>query len=111
MVSLFKEVRYENPRLTEAANGEACTNCRARDGTVVAAHSNELRQRGMGLKGHDCFVAYLCFACHDYVDGRAKSEPTGLWGDNVEDRRECHRRAREATLLLWARRGWLKVSG
>lgn len=39
---------------------------------VVACHSNHQRHgKGIGIKAHDIPV-YLCGACHDKLDGRAK---------------------------------------
>jgi hypothetical protein len=43
------------------------------DGTVVAAHSNQLRDgKGRGLKAHDYRIAALCFRCHAELDQGAK---------------------------------------
>jgi hypothetical protein len=39
------------------------------DGTVVAAHSNQLRDgKGRGLKAHDYRIAALCYRCHMELD-------------------------------------------
>lgn len=44
-------------------------NCGAQDGTVVAAHSNWLRDgKGKGIKAHDYRIAALCFRCHSEID-------------------------------------------
>ena len=66
---------YRNKKLLEGARGEECTMhskvCNYNPETTVAAHSPFMSGgRGMGLKSSDCFVAYLCSACHDLVDGR-----------------------------------------
>jgi hypothetical protein len=43
--------------------------CGNDDGTIVAAHSNQSRHgKGLGLKAHDCFVAFLCAHCHHWLD-------------------------------------------
>lgn len=37
--------------------------------TVVAAHSNQLKHgKGGGLKAHDCYIAWACYACHAELD-------------------------------------------
>ena len=46
-----------------------CQLCGIEDGTVVAAHSNQLRDgKGRGLKAHDFRIAALCFKCHSEID-------------------------------------------
>lgn len=58
-------------KLLDAARDYPCSHCNRQDGTIVAAHCNELALgRGMGLKTKDYLVAYLCHECHDVVDGR-----------------------------------------
>jgi len=60
------------------------------DGTVVAAHSNQLRDgKGMGLKAHDFCVAYLCHDCHQYVDSSNHS---------IEKKQELWETAHRATI-------------
>ena len=75
---------YRNKKLLQAARDQACQNCGAMDGTVVAAHSNQLRDgRGHAFKCADYRVAYLCIRCHDLVDGRSgkltKQEKIDMW--------------------------------
>jgi len=50
------------------------------DGTVVAAHSNQMRDgKGRGLKAHDYRIAALCFTCHAKLDqGRDMSREERL---------------------------------
>ncbi|MGL4336107.1 MAG: hypothetical protein ACRCST_04370 [Turicibacter sp.] len=68
------------------------------DGSVVAAHSNQLRDgKGRGLKAHDYRIAFLCQQCHYRVD-------------------QCNSLDRAAKLELWeeAHRktmGWLFEQG
>jgi hypothetical protein len=65
---------YRNKELLRYARHCECQHCFLpfMQDTVVAAHSNQLRHgKGMGIKAHDCFIAYLCCRCHDIVDGRA----------------------------------------
>ncbi len=72
-------------KLLDAAQHYPCAWCgRQNDGTVVAAHCNELALgRGFAHKTPDFMVAYLCNICHDVVDGRAgglgKEERRAMW--------------------------------
>jgi len=55
--------------LLDAARELPCQHCGAQDGTVVAAHSNQLRDgKGRGLKAHDYRIASLCYRCHSELD-------------------------------------------
>ena len=57
--------------------------CGTEDGTVVAAHSNWLRDgKGKGIKAHDYRVAALCFRCHSELDQgskMSKDERRWMW--------------------------------
>ena len=57
--------------------------CGAQDGTVVAAHSNQLRDgKGRGIKAHDYRIAAMCFRCHSDLDQGAtmsKQERIEMW--------------------------------
>lgn len=47
--------------------------CGAEDGTVVASHSNQLRDgKGQGIKSYDFRTASLCFSCHMEIDNGKK---------------------------------------
>lgn len=72
--------------------------CGAQDGTVVAAHSNQLRDgKGRGIKAHDYRIAALCFRCHAEIDqGSSMSK---------DERREAWEEAHRKTV------GWLFDSG
>jgi hypothetical protein len=74
---------YRNKKLLEACREMPCQHCGAEDGTVVAAHSNQLRDgKGKGIKAHDYRVAALCFKCHADIDqGKAltKHQKQYLW--------------------------------
>jgi hypothetical protein len=60
---------YRNKKLLEYARRLPCQHCGSDDGTVVAAHSNQLRDgKGRGLKAHDYRIASLCFSCHSELD-------------------------------------------
>ena len=77
-----REPRYMNRKVTAEADHHKCQSCGADDDTVVAAHSNQGRHgKGMGRKAHDCFVAYLCAACHSWLDqgGSSKIMKDSVW--------------------------------
>ena len=74
---------WRSPKLLASAQHHRCQaeGCSSTHG-VVAAHSNAGRHgKGMGIKAADAFVAFLCFACHSWVDqGRASQEQkTAVW--------------------------------
>lgn len=103
---------WKSRELLDSAAGKPCANCGRRDGTTVAAHSNDLRHgRGAYFKTADILTARLCAPCHDFVDGRRNDEPTGLWGPTREDRREVWRRGFEATVVALALEGWIRPPG
>jgi 5-methylcytosine-specific restriction endonuclease McrA len=71
-------------KLLDAARHYPCAHCNRNDGTIVAAHCNELALgRGMGFKTKDFQVAYLCMECHDHHEGRrgnlTRDERRVLW--------------------------------
>jgi hypothetical protein len=59
--------------------------CGISDGTVVAAHSNQLRDgKGRGLKAHDFRIAALCYRCHHEIDQgskMSKEERLNAWDE------------------------------
>jgi hypothetical protein len=60
---------YRNKKLLEIVRNCPCQICGAEDGTVVAAHSNQLRDgKGKGIKSHDYRIAALCYKCHMEID-------------------------------------------
>lgn len=60
---------YRNKKLLEVVRQSPCQHCGAEDGTVVAAHSNQLRDgKGRGIKASDHKIAALCFRCHYNYD-------------------------------------------
>ena len=64
------------------------------DGTVCAAHSNQLCDgKGKGIKAHDYRIAALCYHCHMGLDQGAKY--------SKEERREFWELAHRKTI------GWL----
>ena len=75
---------YRNKTLLESARHEACVACGADDGTVVWAHSNQMRHgKGRGIKAHDIFGAYLCHRCHAQYDqgGIGRDEARALFAE------------------------------
>jgi predicted RNA-binding Zn-ribbon protein involved in translation (DUF1610 family) len=59
---------FRSPRLLKFAKHYACQNCGAYDGTIVAAHGDSsVYGKGRGIKSHDCYVAFLCHECHDWI--------------------------------------------
>lgn len=74
---------YRNQRLLEIVRNSPCQNCGSQNGTVCAAHSNQLRDgKGRSLKAHDFRVAALCFRCHSNLDQgyqMDKEERKELW--------------------------------
>lgn len=60
---------YRNKKLLELVRNSHCQRCGCEDGTVVAAHSNQLRDgKGKGIKAHDYRIAALCYKCHMEID-------------------------------------------
>jgi hypothetical protein len=78
-----REVIYRNKRLLEAVRHSPCQHCGIEDGTVVAAHSNQLRDgKGKGIKAHDYRIAALCHKCHYEIDQGSKlskQERLNVW--------------------------------
>jgi hypothetical protein len=80
---------YRNRKLLDAARELPCQHCGVSDGTVVAAHSNQLRDgKGRGLKAHDYRIASLCFTCHAELDQGSKMSKQ----ERVEMWEEAHRK-------------------
>ena len=80
---------YRNRKLLDLARELPCQHCGVSDGTVVAAHSNQLRDgKGRGLKAHDYRIASLCFKCHAELDQGSKMSKQ----ERVEMWEEAHRK-------------------
>lgn len=87
-------MNYRNKKLLEVVRDSPCQLCGAEDGTVVAAHSNQLRDgKGRAIKSHDFRVAALCFRCHAEIDQGSKM--------SKEDRVDIWEMAHRKTI------GWL----
>lgn len=76
-------VIYRNKKLLEVVRQSPCQHCGVENGTVVAAHSNQLRDgKGRGLRAHDYRIAALCFKCHSDLDqgsSMTKDERREMW--------------------------------
>jgi len=74
---------YRNKKLLELIRVIPCQHCGLQDGTVVAAHSNQLKDgKGRGIKAHDYRVAALCYRCHSELDQGnklTKEERVQMW--------------------------------
>jgi ferredoxin len=89
---------YRNKKLLEVVRQSPCQHCGRQDGTVVAAHSNLLRDgKGRGIKASDYRIAALCFTCHADLDQGNKM--------SREERKEMWEDAHRATV------GWLFEDG
>ena len=80
---------YRNRKLLDLLRKSPCQICGREDGTVVAAHSNQLRDgKGRGIKADDYRVAALCYSCHMELDqGKSLSKV-----ERVEIWEEAHRK-------------------
>jgi len=79
---------YRNKKLLEVVRQSPCQHCGIEDGTVVAAHSNQLRDgKGRGIKSHDYRIAALCHSCHMELDQGTK----WLKAKRLEVWEEAHR--------------------
>jgi len=91
-------VIYRNKHLLELVRQCPCQTCGAQDGTVVAAHSNQLRDgKGRGIKAHDYRIAAVCYRCHMELDQGTKM--------TKEERAESWDEAHRGTI------GWLFENG
>ena len=75
-------MNYRNRKLLDAVRECPCQLCGAMDGTVVAAHSNQLRDgKGRSIKAHDYRIAALCYTCHADIDqGKmSREDKQDLW--------------------------------
>lgn len=76
-------MNYRNQSLLERVRESACQHCGRQDGTVCAAHSNQLRDgKGRSIKAHDYRIAALCHECHFKLDqgmALSKEERRLMW--------------------------------
>ncbi len=91
---------YRNKKLLKfAKDAPYCFCCgKTNDGTIVSAHSNQLRDgKGKSIKSHDFRIAYCCFECHTKIDTSAKL--------SKEEKKELWEEAHRNTI------GWLFSTG
>lgn len=93
---------YRNQKLRDDARDQCCQNCGRSDGTVVSAHANGASMgKGFGHKASDALTAWLCFACHSWLDQGSGMDPTGRYTDSRADKWEMWARA---CLATWVQR-------
>ena len=82
-------MNYRNKKLLQVVREIPCQHCGSQNGTVVAAHSNQLRDgKGKALKAHDFRIAALCFTCHSDLDQGSKMSKQ----ERIEMWEEAHRK-------------------
>jgi hypothetical protein len=93
-------------KLRKAAKDYPCVLCGRAKRFTVAAHSNDVTDKGIGKTAPHFMLAYLCNVaggCHDKVDGKVpgvtKDEKRSMWN-------EGHRR----TTAIWFRDGLVVVA-
>lgn len=81
---IAKHDHFRSRKLLDAARDcPTCMDCgKPNDGTIVAAHSNQSRDgKGAGIKADDFRVAFICMACHSFIDqgNGSRMERTAHW--------------------------------
>ena len=76
---------YRNKKLLEIVRESPCQVCGIEDRTVVAAHSNQMRDgKSISMKSSDYRIAAMCFKCHSNLDQGSKmtrEERVNMWED------------------------------
>lgn len=88
-------------KLREAARNYPCVLCGRNKRFTVAAHGNDVTEKGIGKTGPAWALAYLCNVsngCHDHVDGRAG-------GLKLEEKRSMWNEGHRRTVSIWFRDG------
>ena len=74
---------YRNRKILALAQDAPCMVCGVMNGTIVSAHSNQLRDgKGTGIKSHDYRVSYVCHIHHDMIDNGkelSREKRINLW--------------------------------
>jgi hypothetical protein len=100
-----RSMNWRSKKLTQSAKHESCVACGADDGTIVWAHSNEQAHgKGMGIKAHDLFGAYLCNRCHTQYD---QAQPMFAYPGHQVTRREWFRGMWERSMIRACEKGYL----
>ena len=82
-------MNYRNKKLLEIVREAPCMMCSIKDGTVCAAHSNQLRDnKGTGVKAHDFRISALCHQCHHMIDNDKSLDKH----DRISAWEEAHRK-------------------
>jgi hypothetical protein len=94
---------YRNKKLLEYARKLPCQHCGIDDGTIVAAHSNQLKDgKGRGLKASDYRIASLCYTCHTEIDQGKRL--------NKAERVQMFEDAHRSTIGEFFERGFITVT-
>ena len=76
---------YRNKQLLKLISSFPCQACGIEDGTVVAAHSNQMRDgKSISMKSNDYRIAAMCYKCHSNLDQGSKltrEERVDMWED------------------------------
>lgn len=81
---------FRNRKLLDVLRQSPCQVCGREDGTVVAAHSNQLRDgKGRGLKSHDYRIAAMCYSCHMEIDQGTRLSKV----ERIERWEDAHRKS------------------
>jgi hypothetical protein len=74
---------YRDIKLLQSVRAAPCQHCGIENGTIVAAHSNQMRDgKGRSLKANDYRIAALCFTCHTELDqgkNLSREERLNMW--------------------------------
>lgn len=98
-------MNFRSKTLLQAAKDQPCVLCGA-VGTTIAAHGNGSRYgKGLGIKAHDFYTAWLCQRCHDQADGRQPHQ------DCYISAQEMWEHAFIKTVARWFELGIVEVKG
>jgi hypothetical protein len=98
--------KYRNKKLTQSAKHEACVSCGNTE-TVVWAHINSQRHgKGMGIKAHDLFGAYLCHVCHANYDENVNLS-IEISGQIIFDNKEWFLKMWEKSMIIACEKGYI----
>lgn len=100
-------MNWRSKKLTQSAKHESCVACGADDGTIVWAHSNSQKHgKGMGIKAHDLFGAYLCVKCHNNFDYGQPNRLPG-YGSTVFNKDDWFIEQWEKSMIRACEKGYL----
>jgi hypothetical protein len=100
-------MNWRNKKLTQSAKHESCVSCGANDSTIVWAHSNSQKHgKGMGIKAHDLFGAYLCHKCHSAFDANEPYMPKAV-GEFALHKNEWFMKMWERSMIIACEKNYL----